>query len=67
VPPAGSGGASSAAGAAGDVLTPAQVAAILKVAEPDVLGLLESGALQAKKIGAHWRIRRAALDAYLAN
>jgi excisionase family DNA binding protein len=70
VPPAGAGGAltaAAAAGAPGDILTPAQVAAILKVAEPDVLGLLESGALQAKKIGANWRIRRAALDAYLAN
>ena len=70
VPPAGAGGAATpaaAAGAPGAVLTPAQVAAILKVAEPDVLGLLESGALQAKKIGAHWRIGRAALDAYLSN
>jgi excisionase family DNA binding protein len=70
VPPAGAGGAASAAaaaGAPGDILTPAQVAAILKVAEPDVLSLLESGALQAKKIGASWRIRRAALDAYLTN
>jgi excisionase family DNA binding protein len=44
-----------------------QVAAILKVEEPDVVGLLEAGELQAKKIGANWRIQRAALDAYLAN
>jgi excisionase family DNA binding protein len=69
-PPAGAGGAATAAAAAGspiDILTPAQVAAILKVEEPDVVGLLEAGELQAKKIGANWRIRRAALDAYLAN
>ena len=70
VPPAGAGGAATAAAAAGspsEVLTPAQVASILKVEEPDVVGLLESGELAAKKIGANWRIRRAALDAYLAN
>jgi excisionase family DNA binding protein len=69
-PPAGAGGAATAAAAAGsptDILTPAQIAAILKVEEPDVVGLLEAGELQAKKIGANWRIRRAALDAYLAN
>jgi excisionase family DNA binding protein len=68
-PPAGAGGAATAvaAGAPAEILTPAQVAAILKVAEPDVIGLLESGELQAKRIGDSWRIRRAALDAYLAN
>lgn len=70
VPPAGAGGAATAAAAAGsptDVLTPAQVAAILKVEEPDVVGLLEAGELQAKKIGANWRIQRSVLDAYLAS
>ncbi len=70
VPPGGAGGAATAAAAAGaptDILTPAQVAAILKVEEPDIVALLESGELHAKRIGANWRIRRAALDDYLAN
>ncbi len=48
------------------LLAPADVAAALGVPESDVMAILESGELKAKKIGASWRVTRAALDAYLA-
>jgi excisionase family DNA binding protein len=49
-----------------DILTPAQIAESLGVTEADVLTTLESGELKGKKIGASWRVTRAAFDAYLA-
>ena len=49
-----------------DLLAPADVAKALGVPESDVMTILESGELQGKKIGTSWRIRRAALDEYLA-
>ncbi len=49
-----------------DMLTPADVAKALSVAEADVMAIIESGELKAKKIGASYRITRAAFDAYLA-
>jgi excisionase family DNA binding protein len=36
------------------------------VSEGDVLAILESGELAGKKIGSTWRIKRSALDEYLA-
>ena len=39
---------------------------LLRVGEADVLAILESGDLKGKKIGSAWRIRRAAIDEYLA-
>lgn len=48
------------------LLAPADVAAALGVPESDVMAILESGELKAKKIGSSWRVTRAALDAYLA-
>ncbi|MGD9905273.1 MAG: SPFH domain-containing protein [Vicinamibacterales bacterium] len=48
-----------------DVLTPADVARSLGVTEADVLSTLESGELKGKKIGAAWRVTRAALDEFL--
>ena len=57
----------SPAGAAGpDLLAPADVAKRLGVPETDVMAIIESGELKAKKIGASYRITKAALDAYLA-
>ena len=38
----------------------------LKVSEGDVMAILESGELVGKKIGSTWRIKRSALDEYLA-
>ncbi len=49
-----------------DILTPAQVAQILAVGEDDVLAVIESGELAAKKIGSAYRVKRSALEAYLA-
>jgi excisionase family DNA binding protein len=48
-----------------DLLSPAEAAQALGVSEEDVMAIITSGELQAKKIGASYRIRRAALQAYL--
>ena len=57
----------AAATAAGmpDLLSPAQAAQALGVSEEDVMAIITSGELQAKKIGASYRLRRAALQEYL--
>jgi excisionase family DNA binding protein len=47
-----------------DLLSPAAVARRL-VAEPDVIDIIESGQLPAKRIGLTYRIKRSDLDAYL--
>jgi excisionase family DNA binding protein len=52
--------------AAAELLGPADVARVLGVPEADVMALLQSGELKAKKIGNSFRVTRAALDAYLA-
>jgi len=64
----GAAGAAPAAAAAGlpEMLSPGDIANILKVSEGDVLAILESGELPGKKIGSTWRIKRSALDEYLA-
>jgi excisionase family DNA binding protein len=59
-------GANSAPGAVPDLLAPADVAKILGVAETDVLTVIDSGELPAKKIGSSYRIKRSALDEYIA-
>jgi excisionase family DNA binding protein len=58
------GGAGSAAGNP-DLLSPAQAAQLLGVSEEDVMAILSSGELKGKKIGATWRIPRAAVDEFL--
>ena len=58
--------ATAAAAAVPELLAPADVAKVLGVPEPDVLSIIESGELAAKKIGASYRIKRSALDEYLA-
>jgi excisionase family DNA binding protein len=50
-----------------ELLTPAQVAQVLGVGEPDVLASLESGDLKGKKIGSQWRVTRAAVNAFLTS
>jgi excisionase family DNA binding protein len=57
---------SGAAAAIPDLLAPADVAKVLGVTEQDVLAVIESGELSAKKIGAAYRVKRSALDEYLA-
>ena len=66
---AASAGAAAAAPAAAvpELLTPADVGKAIGVPEGDVMAIIESGELSAKKIGASYRITRAALDKYLAS
>jgi excisionase family DNA binding protein len=49
-----------------DLLGPADVAKALGVSEADVMSIIESGELPSKKIGSAYRIKRSALDEYLA-
>lgn len=49
-----------------ELLTPQQVAEALSVSESDVFAVIESGELVAKKIGSSYRIKRSALQEFLA-
>ncbi len=51
--------------AAPEMLTPANAALVLNVSEADVLSALADGSLKGKKIGASWRVTRAALDDFM--
>ncbi|TMH34024.1 MAG: helix-turn-helix domain-containing protein [Betaproteobacteria bacterium] len=48
-----------------ELLTPAQVAQLLNVAESDVVASLEKGDLKGKQIGTQWRVPKAAVDQFL--
>jgi len=48
-----------------ELLSPADVATTLGVSEPDVMTVIESGELAAKKIGVSYRIKRSDLEDYL--
>lgn len=48
-----------------DLMTPAQVAQMLGVAESDVLSSLEAGDLKGRRIGTQWRVTRGAVDTFL--
>jgi len=61
------GAPAAARGALPELLSPAEVAGALGVPESDVLKLLESGELPGKRIGESWRVKRSALEAYLAD
>jgi excisionase family DNA binding protein len=50
-----------------ELMSPAEAAQALGVSEADVLAVLESGDLKGKKIGATWRIPRAALTSYMTS
>lgn len=66
----GASGATSAAGATGalpELLSPADVAKSIGVSEDDVMVIIQSGELSAKKIGTSYRVTRAALEKYLAS
>jgi excisionase family DNA binding protein len=68
VPPAlpAAGGAPLSAGSGlPELLSPADAARVLGVAENDVLAALADGSLKGKKIGAAWRITRTALEEFL--
>jgi DNA binding domain, excisionase family len=55
----------AAAAAMSDVMTVSDVAGILRVGEEDVLALITSGDLKARKIGTSYRIGKESLQAYL--
>ena len=55
----------SAAAGVSDLMTPAQVAQMLGVAESDVMSSLDAGDLKGRKIGTQWRVTRAAVDAFI--
>ncbi|MBK6807084.1 MAG: SPFH domain-containing protein [Betaproteobacteria bacterium] len=57
--------APSGSAATPELMTPAQVAQVLGVAESDVIASLDSGDLKGKKIGTQWRVTRAAVDVFL--
>lgn len=53
------------AGGAPDVMTPAEAASFLRVAEEDVIAAIDAGQLKAKKIGKAYRISKEALEEFL--
>ncbi len=57
--------APAAAGGLPELMGPADAATILGVTEADVIASLEAGDLKGKRIGAQWRITKAALTAFL--
>lgn len=61
----GQAGAQAAAVNIPSVMTPAEAANILKVAEADVFAAITAGELKAKKIGESYRISKDALEAFL--
>jgi excisionase family DNA binding protein len=58
--------AAPATAAVPELLGVAEASQALGVTEADVVAVLESGELKAKKIGSTWRISRAALTDYLS-
>jgi excisionase family DNA binding protein len=50
-----------------DVMTPSEAAQYLKVSEEDVMGAIEAGDINAKKIGNSFRISKDALDEFLSS
>lgn len=48
-----------------DVMTPSEVAQILKVSEEDVMAAITAGDLKARKIGSAYRISKSAVDDFL--
>jgi excisionase family DNA binding protein len=55
------------ASAVPDIMTLSEAAAYMRVGEEDVLAVIQSGELKAKKIGTSYRISKQAIDEYLAS
>ncbi len=56
-----------AAAAAPEIMTLSEAAAYMRVGEEDVLAVIQSGELKAKKIGTSYRIAKKAIDEYLSS
>ena len=63
--PAGTGGGGAPSGGMPDVMTPAEAAQILRVAEEDVIAAIEAGDLKARKLGSAYRISKGSLNEFL--
>jgi excisionase family DNA binding protein len=50
-----------------EILTPGELAKYLKLSKRTVMNLLNSGTLNARKVGGSWRILKSELDKYLRN
>ena len=59
--------AAGAPAAVPDIMTLSEAAAYIRVGEEDVLSIIQSGELKAKKIGASYRISKQAIDEYLSS
>ena len=55
----------AAASTTSDVMTPAEVAQLLKVSEEDIIASITAGDLKARKIGSAYRISKSAVDEFL--
>jgi excisionase family DNA binding protein len=53
-------------GPAADVLTLNEAAAYLRLAEPDVLRLIQEQGLPARQVGAEWRFLKTAIQQWLS-
>lgn len=60
-------GGESAKPAAPDIMTLSEAAAYMRVGEEDVLEVIKSGELKAKKIGSSYRISKQAIDEFLSS
>ncbi|MDD3828243.1 MAG: excisionase family DNA-binding protein [Anaerolineaceae bacterium] len=60
-------GAAPAAAGVPDIMTLSEAATYMRVGEDDVLSIINSGELKAKKIGTSYRIAKKAIDDYLAS
>jgi excisionase family DNA binding protein len=59
--------AAAAPAAAPEIMTLSEAAAYMRVGEEDVLAVIQSGELKAKKIGASYRISKSAVDEFLSS
>ena len=48
-----------------DIMTPAEAAQFMKVAEGDILDSIKDGTLKAKKVGTAFRISKDNLEAFM--
>jgi excisionase family DNA binding protein len=65
--PQGAPQAAAAAAGVPDIMTLSEAAAYIRVGEEDILAIIKSGELKAKKIGTSYRISKKAIDEYLAS
>jgi excisionase family DNA binding protein len=60
-------GSQGAAPSGPDIMTLSEAAAYIRVGEEDVLAVIQSGELKAKKIGSSYRISKQAIDEFLSS